>query len=75
MPDAAPPPVARPRLATALLGVAAVAGIGALAATGHDRVVAVLALATLLVSVLDTTARTLTARQPHDREGATTASE
>jgi hypothetical protein len=75
VPDASPPPVARPGLATALLGVSAVAGIGALAATGHDRVVAVLALATLLVAVLDATARALTDRHPHDREVATTGSE
>jgi hypothetical protein len=67
VPDAPPLRVVRPRLAAALLGIVAVAGVGALAATGHDRVVAVLALATLLVAVLDATARALTERHGTDR--------
>lgn len=67
MPDAPPSRVVRPRLAAGLLGIVAAASVGALAATGHDRVVAVLALASLLVAVLDAIARALTERRGTDR--------
>ena len=63
MPDAPSSPIVRSRLAAALLGVVAAAGVGTLAATGHDRVVAALAFTTLLVAVLDATALALVDHQ------------